>query len=201
MPDTRDRAARSIAAAHVKLYEATGGVFGGVVGTMPVLLLTTTGRRSGEPRTTPLTYLRVDGRIILIASYGGANRHPAWYLNLDADPRVRVQRWRRQSDMTARTLDGEDHDAVWAKVVRRSPIYAWYQRQTDRRIPLVELVGGHETFAESGTAVALDLLTRDELAAMARELDIAGRSKMNKAQLLDALHAHETEVADAARGI
>jgi deazaflavin-dependent oxidoreductase (nitroreductase family) len=168
---------------------------------MPVLLLTTTGRRTGEARTTPLTYLRVDGRIVLIASYGGAGRHPAWYLNLDADPRVSVQRWRKRSDMTAHTLRGDDRDAVWSKVVRRAPIYAWYQRQTDRVIPVVELVGGHETFTESGTAVALDMLTRDELAAMARELDIAGRSKMNKAQLLDALRAQEAEVADAARGI
>lgn len=201
MSDTKDLAARSIAAAHIRLYRASGGVFGGMVGTMPVLLLTTTGRRTGEPRTAPLTYLRVDGRIFLIASYGGADRHPAWYLNLQQNPVVTVQRWRTSETMTARTIEGDDRAAVWAKIVRRAPIYAWYQRQTEREIPVVELAGGRDAFAESGTSVALDMLTKAELAEIAKRLEIPGRSKMTKAQLLVALHEHETEVADAARGI
>lgn len=203
MSDQKDRAARSISVAHVRLYRASGGLFGGLVGTLPVLLLTTTGRSTGEHRTTPLTYLRVDGRVFLIASYGGAGRHPAWYLNLDADPNVDVQRWRTTESMTARTIGGADRDDIWRKIVRRAPIYAWYQRQTDREIPVVELTGGGHsaTFTESGTAVALDMMTRAELAAIARELDVEGRSMMNKAQLLQALHDREAEVEDAARGI
>lgn len=201
MPDVKDAAARSISTAHVRLYRATGGLFGGLVGSLPVLLLTTTGRRSGEPRTTALTYLRVDGRIFLVASYGGANRHPAWYLNLQAEPRVEAQRWRTTEPMTARTIADADREQIWSKIVRRAPIYAWYQRQTDRQIPVVELIGGHDTFRESGTSVALDLLTRAELAAMARELEIPGRSRMTKAQLLEALHAQEAIVEDSARGI
>lgn len=203
MADTKDLAARSIAAGHVQLYRASGGLFGGLVGSLPVLLLTTTGRRSGEPRTTPLTYLRVDGRIFLIASYGGANRHPAWYLNLAGDPQVEVQRWRTSETMTARTITGADRDAIWAKIVRRAPIYAWYQRRTDREIPVVELLGSgaRATFTESGTAVALDMMTRAELLAIAKELDIPGRSRMNRAELVTALHDREAEVEDAARGI
>lgn len=201
MPDVKDAAARSIALAHVQLYRATGGLFGGLVGPLPVLLLTTTGRRSGSKRVTPLTYLRIDGRIFLVASYGGANRHPAWYLNLEAQPQVDVQRWRTTEPMIARTISGDDRERIWSKIVRRAPLYAWYQRQTDREIPIVELVGGHDTFAESGTTVALDMLTKAELMAMARDLDISGRSSMTKAELLDALHQREAEVADAARGI
>lgn len=203
MADTKDRAARSIAAGHVQLYKASGGLFGGIVGALPVLLLTTTGRKSGEERTTPLTYLRVDGRIFLIASYGGAHRHPAWYLNLVAEPEVRVQRWRKSETMRAVTLTGTDREAIWDKIVRRAPIYAWYQHRTDREIPVVELVGSgaRSTFTESGTAVALDLMTRAELLTIAQELKVPGRSRMNKAELLRALHAREDEVADAARGI
>ncbi len=204
MSDTRDRVARSIASTHVQLYQATGGLLGGLVGGMPVLLLTTTGRRSGRTHTAPLTYLRIDGRIILIASYGGANRHPAWYLNLDARPAVEVQRWRRSRPMTARTLSGTDREAVWSKVVRRAPIYGWYQRRTDREIPLVELVSdGDKGDIDDGPAESVDLdsMTKAELVEIARAIDLPGRSKMNKSELLRALRAREEEIGDAARGI
>lgn len=112
-------------------------MIGGRFGTVENVLLITTGRKSGQRRTTPLT-VTVDGdRLVLVASNGGARRHPDWYLNLSADPEVEVQRGRRTRPFRARTATGEERARLWRSVVRTYPGYDGYQRRTKREIPLV----------------------------------------------------------------
>lgn len=106
---------------------------------MPVLLLTTTGRRSGRPRTTPLTYFR-DGRdLVVIASNGGSDRPPAWSLNLEHDPRARVRIGSATIAVTAATATPEERARLWPTITAVHPGYAAYQRKTTRRIPVLLL--------------------------------------------------------------
>jgi deazaflavin-dependent oxidoreductase (nitroreductase family) len=107
---------------------------------MPVVVLTTTGRRTGKPRATPLTVIEHDGHTYVVASKGGDDRHPAWYLNLVDTPEVTLQREGRTEAMVARVLDAEEREAVWPEVVRTYQGYAGYKKRTDRQIPVVELV-------------------------------------------------------------
>ena len=203
MTNVQDQAAQSVTAAHVKLYRATGGLLGGFIAGMPVLLLMTTGRRTGDRRTSPLTYFRVDDRIFVIASYGGARHNPAWYLNLEADPNVEVQRWRSTIPMQARTISGADRDRVWSRVTLLAPIYRWYQRRTDREIPVVELVAVDEDghLDQARDPVDFSVMTKSDLMDIAAQIELRGRSKMDKTTLLAALRAREADVADAARGL
>jgi deazaflavin-dependent oxidoreductase (nitroreductase family) len=106
---------------------------------MPVLLLTTAGRKTGRRRTTPLTYLDDVDRLVLVASYGGAPRHPSWYLNLTAQPEVEVTRGRRTVRMQARTATPDERAELWPRVTSRYRGYAAYQERTTREIPLVIL--------------------------------------------------------------
>jgi len=108
---------------------------------MPVVELTTTGRKTGEPRTTMLTSpLRQEDEIVLVASAGGSDRHPAWYLNLLADPEVTVTtREKRAQRMRAEPASEEERARLWPIIVRDHPNYAGYQRKTRREIPLVVL--------------------------------------------------------------
>jgi deazaflavin-dependent oxidoreductase (nitroreductase family) len=131
--------AKLITRVHRGLYRLTGGRLGSRFGRMPILLLTTTGRRSGEPRTTPLTYLPDDGSLVLIASNGGSDRPPAWLENLKAQPRVTIQvRGKRYGAMAA--IAGEEERARrWPLVLERYPAYRRYQENTAREIPLVIL--------------------------------------------------------------
>ncbi len=138
-PATKDRLARTVTAAHVFLYRLTGGRLAGRVAGMPVLLLTTRGRRSGRSRTVPLTYF-VDGNgIVLVASYGGDDRHPGWYRNLRSHPHVEVAQGRRRRALTARDATPDERDRLWPHITATYPGYARYQRRTSRRIPLVVL--------------------------------------------------------------
>lgn len=122
---------------HVWVYRTTGGRLGGRFGRAENVLLTTTGRTSGAERTTPLT-ATIDGdRVVLVASNGGAPRHPDWYLNLCADPAVRVQRGGTTTAMTARTATDEERAELWPRVVATYKGYEGYQRKTSREIPLV----------------------------------------------------------------
>jgi len=107
---------------------------------MPVLVLTTTGRKTGKPRATPLSAIEDGGHIYVIASKGGDDRHPAWYLNLVATPEVSVQRQGRTEPMLARVLTPEEKVQVWPVVTRTYKGYGDYQKKTDREIPVVELV-------------------------------------------------------------
>lgn len=100
-------------------------------------LLTTTGRRSGEPRVSPLLYLRDGNRIVLIASKGGADKNPMWYLNLKADPNVTVQIRDEVLDLVARDATEEERSDYWPKVVQMYSSFDDYQSWTDRVIPVV----------------------------------------------------------------
>jgi len=106
---------------------------------MPVLLLTTRGRTTGRPRTVPLTYFVEGDGIVLVASYGGDDRHPGWYHNLCADPRVEVVQGRSRRALTARTATPEERARLWPTIVATYPGYARYQARTARPIPLVVL--------------------------------------------------------------
>lgn len=130
--------------ANVWLYRKTGGRVGGrwrLGSAFPwgakICLLTTTGRRSGLPRTTPLIYLRDGGRIVVVASQGGMARHPQWYLNLRDEPRVQVQVGREVREMQARTAGPAERDELWPRLVRTYADFATYQSWAGRVIPVV----------------------------------------------------------------
>jgi deazaflavin-dependent oxidoreductase (nitroreductase family) len=139
MADLKDTVAKAVTAFHETLYRTTGGRLGGRVMGMPVLLLTTTGRKTGKRRTTPLTYLDDGERIVLVASYGGSPQHPTWYLNLSAHPEVEVTRGSRTGPMLTRTATAEEKAELWPRVTKMYKGYAAYQERTARDIPLVIL--------------------------------------------------------------
>ncbi|EID73219.1 hypothetical protein WSS_A34110 [Rhodococcus opacus M213] len=129
---------------NVVLYRRTGGRLGSKwrVGSafprgLPVCLLTTTGRKSGEPRISPLLFLEDGDRIILVASQGGLPKHPMWYLNLRANPEVTVQVKSRVRPMTAHVADPEERARLWPRLVDMYPDFDNYQAWTDRTIPVV----------------------------------------------------------------
>jgi deazaflavin-dependent oxidoreductase (nitroreductase family) len=124
---------------HRRLYRASGGKLGKTFFGSPILLLTTTGRRTGRPRTWPLTYLAEGERLIVVASNGGQPNHPSWYLNLRADPRVSVQLAERNYKMIAQIAEGDERARLWSRVVEEYPAYAEYQRKTERQIPVIVL--------------------------------------------------------------
>ena len=107
---------------------------------MPVVILTTTGRRSGRSRRTMLTAPLVDGnRVVLVASYGGDPRHPAWFLNLVDEPRVGLTLGGQIRPMRARVASAEEKVELWPAIVGAYRGYGAYQRRTDRQIPVVVL--------------------------------------------------------------
>lgn len=131
---------RGINAFHRSVVRATRGRVGGSLAGMPVVILETTGRKSGEPRRTMLTAPVVDGdTVVLVASYGGDSRHPAWYLNLTANPDVAIEMNGRRRDMRARVATPEEKAELWPRIVRSYRGYAAYQKRTDREIPVVLL--------------------------------------------------------------
>ncbi len=126
-----------MARANTWLYKASAGRVGGTFQKAPVALLTTTGRKSGQPRVTPLLYVRDGDKVIVPASRGGTDKHPMWYLNLKADPRVRVQIKQEILDLTARDADGEERERYWRQLAQMYPPIDDYQSWTDRVIPVV----------------------------------------------------------------
>ena len=125
---------------HVVVYQASGGRIGGRFRrTAPVLLLTTTGRKSGKRRTTPLLYVEDGERYAVVASVGGAPAHPAWYLNLRAHPAATIQIGRRTLVVTAETAGPDERARLWALATRMDPTYDAYQAKTSREIPVVIL--------------------------------------------------------------
>jgi F420H(2)-dependent quinone reductase len=124
---------------HRALYKWTNGFFGGRVIGMPVLLLTTTGRRSRQPRTTPLTYLDHRDAFVVFASCLGEPKHPAWWLNLQANPSATVQIGGQRIPVHAREAEGTERETLWDRVVEIAPDYDEYKRRTSRRIPVVVL--------------------------------------------------------------
>jgi len=133
------RFVRLFSSVHRTVVKLTGGrLLTGYKGE-PMILLTTTGRRTGQARTWPLTGLRVGDGWAVAASNGGHDHHPAWYLNLEADPAATVQDGRRTTAVRARVTDGAERDALYERFVAYLDNYAQYQRATERVIPVVLL--------------------------------------------------------------
>jgi deazaflavin-dependent oxidoreductase (nitroreductase family) len=131
---------RILGGLHERIYRLTGGKVGGKAGKAPVLLLTTTGRKSGRPRTSPLLYARAgDNGYTVIASTGGAPQHPLWYLNLQANPVAEVTVGRETRKVRARDAQGEERERLWRSLADLYPGYDRYARRTSRRIPVVVL--------------------------------------------------------------
>lgn len=130
---------RAFAALHRNLVRWTGGRFLTAYKGEPMILLTTTGRRTGEPRTWPLTGLRVGDGWAVAASNGGHDHHPAWYLNLVADPAATVQDGRRTVPVRARVTEGAERDALYQRFRDYLSNYAAYEEATERVIPVVLL--------------------------------------------------------------
>jgi F420H(2)-dependent quinone reductase len=120
------------------MYRRNNGTgLGGTFQNIPVALLTTTGRKTGEPRVSLLYFLRDGDRVIVAASKGGADKNPMWYLNLKADPKVAVQIKDEVLELKARDATDEERAQYWPKLVAMYPTYDDYQSFTDRLIPLV----------------------------------------------------------------
>ena len=137
---------RAWVARHTEQYLADGdaghlwdsSIVGGP-GPLPTLLLTTVGRKSGEERIMPLLYGQANGAYAIVASKGGAPQHPAWYLNLLAQPVVKVQVARDRFTATARIADGDERAQIWELMAQMYPPYRDYQAKTTRAIPVVVL--------------------------------------------------------------
>ena len=132
-------ATKYLGALHRLLYRASGGRIGGRLWDLPVVLLTTTGRQSGKQRTVPLCSLRDGDDVVVIASYGGLDRPPAWWLNLEANPQAELLSGRVRRAVTARNADPDERARLWAEVTTRAPGYLEYERRTTREIPVVIL--------------------------------------------------------------
>ena len=129
----KDAAARLVTGIHRAVFTASGGRVGGRVMRMPVVMLTTTGRKSGKRRTTMLTSPVQEGdTVVLVASYGGDDRHPAWYLNLRDNPDVEVTMGGHHRHMRARVATPEEKDALWPRIVEVYSDYGSYQTRTTR---------------------------------------------------------------------
>ena len=124
---------------HVDRYVATDGEEGHEWQGTTALILTTTGRRSGEPRSTPLIYQEHDGAYLVVASKGGADEPPAWYRNLEDQPEVTVQVKADRFPARARIAASGEKDEMWRKMTAAWPAYDEYQEKTDREIPVVVL--------------------------------------------------------------
>ena len=125
--------------AHAGVYRATGGKLFGRMGKSPILLLNTVGRKSGRKRTSPLLYVMDGEDFVIIASKGGAPTHPAWYLNLKANPDATVEVGDRKVRVRAEEVDSEEKVRLWQKMVEMYPTYDDYQTKTKREIPLLKL--------------------------------------------------------------
>jgi deazaflavin-dependent oxidoreductase (nitroreductase family) len=124
---------------HIDRYRATGGKEGHKWNDTQTLLLTTKGRRSGESRTAPLVYDLHRGDYVVVASKGGSDEQPGWYLNLQSNPEVEVQVWDDTFKAKARTASPEERAVIWPKMTTEWPGYEDYQKKTDREIPVVIL--------------------------------------------------------------
>lgn len=124
---------------HVRVYRETGGEHGYHWRGARILLLTTTGRTSGQPRTMPLIHRVDDGRYVVVASKGGAPDHPAWFRNLEADPEAEIQVRDETIPVVATVAHGEERARLWELMTEEWPAYDDYAVRTDREIPVVVL--------------------------------------------------------------
>lgn len=124
---------------NTRLYQASGGRIGGKFDDAPALLLHHVGRKTGEKRTAPLVYGQDGDTLYLAGSYGGAEKHPAWFLNVRANPEVEIEIGRERRAVRARVLEGEEREEGWRRLVGVWPEFETYQARTERTIPVVEL--------------------------------------------------------------
>lgn len=123
----------------VEQYERSGGTEGTTMKGLPVIILTTKGAKSGKIRKTPLMRVEHDGRYAVVASLGGAPKHPVWYFNVAAHPQVELQDGPVKRDYVAREVSGDEKAQWWRRAVEAFPDYADYQKKTDREIPVFVL--------------------------------------------------------------
>ncbi len=138
----RDRTAKNLSTLHTFLYRATKGLIGRRLVNNDMLLLSTTGRSTGRTHTVPLLYVRDGDDLVVIASWGGRESHPEWYLNLLADPEATAQVNGKRIPVTANTAPPDRRSRLWPEVVRAYDGYRVYQSKTDREIPVVILSNG-----------------------------------------------------------
>ena len=124
---------------HKTIYRLTGGRVGASIGGMRMLILATTGRRSGKAHQVLLGYMIDGDSYVVIASYGGSARDPDWYLNLVSEPHVFVQVKGHRIAVNAQMAEGVDRERLWAQLVAKAPLYQKYQDRTTRQIPMVLL--------------------------------------------------------------
>jgi deazaflavin-dependent oxidoreductase (nitroreductase family) len=140
MANLKDTIVKPLSHFHAAVYRASGGRVGRTGFGMPVVILTTTGRKTGKSRTTTLTSPIQDGdKVVLVASYGGDDRNPMWFLNLRDNPKVELTIHGTSRPMTAHVATVEEKKELWPRVVEAYKGYAQYQTKTDRDIPLVIL--------------------------------------------------------------
>lgn len=124
----------------IKEFRENGGKVGGYLEGDPMILLTTTGAKSGKHRTNPLVYFPYEGRIFVIASNGGGPTNPDWYFNVIANPVVSAEIGTETFRARARILGEQERDKIYGKAIEATPRFATYQQATGRSIPVVELV-------------------------------------------------------------
>ena len=135
---------KAMSKTHLLVHRLSRGRFLSRVAGMPVLLLTTTGRRSGKPRTTPLTFFRDGANLVVIASNGGADRPPDWSLNLEQNPRAVVKIGTDELTVQARNASTEERERLWPGITATYSGYARYQEKTARQIPVLILTPDRE---------------------------------------------------------
>jgi deazaflavin-dependent oxidoreductase (nitroreductase family) len=133
-PSTADWARRQ-----VELFESTDGAEGNTLRGRPIIVLTSIGAKTGKLRKTPLMRVEHDGEYAVVASQGGAPKHPVWYYNLTANPHVELQDGATRRDYTAREVTGDEKAVWWDRAVATWPDYAGYQLKTERQIPVFVL--------------------------------------------------------------
>jgi len=136
---------KGVSKIHLVVHRLSRGRFLGRVAGMPVLLLTTTGRRTGKARTTPLTFFRDGADLVVVASNGGAERPPDWSLNLQQNPRAVVEIGTDELTVQARTASAEERERLWVVITATYSGYARYQKKTARQIPVLILTPDRES--------------------------------------------------------
>ena len=124
---------------HATVFRLSDGRVGASIAGMPMLLLATKGRRSGRTHNVPLGYLLEQDSYVVIASYRGSLKHPAWYQNLRAEPKALVQVGSEEIKVIAKTVDSDAREQLWNRLVKKAPIYKRFQDRTGRQIPMVYL--------------------------------------------------------------
>lgn len=135
----KDHTAKRLSALHTLLYRITAGRIGRRLVANDMLLLSTVGRVTGETHTVPLLYLRDGTDFVVIASWGGRDRNPEWYLNLLQEPSVRIQVEEQRLEVIARIASSGERSRIWPQVLEAFDGYREYQSRTDREIPVVLL--------------------------------------------------------------